>query len=395
MKFNVVIPISVLAMTPLIAFGENEVEINAEIPTIDTQQTHIIGTNDFVTYDVKALEGGDTAVFQGDIILGPAEEVQNYGIPPMELVDENDRRGRSAWSGFEKWPNGVVPYTISSSLPAKDVAGIKEAMRSIESVSKVRFVERTNQKHYVRIIRDKGCYSKIGYERRVQPLSIGKGCGKPGIVAHELLHTLGFFHTHQRADRDKYVTINWGNIRQGMEFNFQKRGSVSTSAGPYDVRSIMHYRAWEFGDGRVTISSKDPSVPNNQIGQRQSLTKHDISALQKMYGANDATTKTYNLDPISKIATKVSVKKSGWQQYVQELSSGYKTLTITTSGGTGDVDLYVRKGTLPNRSSYDCRSRHNGSAESCVINSPAEGKWYIGLYGHRASSGVTVTVKTE
>ena len=35
------------------------------------------------------------------------------------------------------------------------------------------------------------------------------------FVVHELLHGLGFIHTHSRPDRDQYVTIAYQNIRPG------------------------------------------------------------------------------------------------------------------------------------------------------------------------------------
>lgn len=58
-----------------------------------------------------------------------------------------------------------------------------------------------------------------------------------GIVAHELMHAVGFWHEHTRYDRDDFITINWGNILPGMEFNFMKHetNTVSNLRVGYDM----------------------------------------------------------------------------------------------------------------------------------------------------------------
>ena len=61
------------------------------------------------------------------------------------------------------------------------------------------------------------CYSRIGRDPndKEQVISIGFGCERLGTVVHETMHALGFFHEHTRPDRDKYITLDWGNIEQG------------------------------------------------------------------------------------------------------------------------------------------------------------------------------------
>lgn len=71
--------------------------------------------------------------------------------------------------------------------------------------------------------------------------------------------------------------------------------------------------------------------------------------------------------------------------------AGATSLDVTTSGGTGDVDLYVRAASAPTIDDYDCRSWDFGTDESCSIPSPAEGDWYILLDAFEAYSGVTLT----
>ncbi len=76
--------------------------------------------------------------------------------------------------------------------------------------------------------------------------------------------------------------------------------------------------------------------------------------------------------------------------YTVTIPAGRTTLTIASSGGTGDVDLYVKKGSAPTTASYDCRPYLSGNAETCTFNSPAAATYYVKLRGYSAFSGVSL-----
>jgi len=70
--------------------------------------------------------------------------------------------------------------------------------------------------------------------------------------------------------------------------------------------------------------------------------------------------------------------------------TGATSLVVTTSGGTGDLDLYLRQGQAPTESANDCASEGGDNDEVCAVPSPAAGTWYIMLQGFEAYSGVTL-----
>lgn len=62
------------------------------------------------------------------------------------------------------------------------------------------------------------CYSPVGRQYLkpgMQELSIGEGCNSKGIIMHELMHALGFWHEQARSDRDDYLEVFWENIKKG------------------------------------------------------------------------------------------------------------------------------------------------------------------------------------
>lgn len=82
--------------------------------------------------------------------------------------------------------------------------------------------------------------------------------------------------------------------------------------------------------------------------------------------------------------------------------AGKTKLTVTTTGPNNlDLDLLVRKGALPttNNTTFavtaDCYSGGASTNETCVINNPAKGTYYIGLWLFDPYSGVTLTAKYE
>ena len=70
--------------------------------------------------------------------------------------------------------------------------------------------------------------------------------------------------------------------------------------------------------------------------------------------------------------------------------TGATLLAVTTTGGTGDLDLYVRRDQVPTESTYDCQSSGGDNEETCNVDTPAAGTWYIMLQGFEAYSGVTL-----
>lgn len=91
--------------------------------------------------------------------------------------------------------------------------------------------------------------------------------------------------------------------------------------------------------------------------------------------------------PLSGLADRRTGKFVLW---TLDVGAGAPPLTLSTSGGTGDVDLYVRFGAAPTTAQFDVSSVTAGNTESVTIAAPHQGTYYIGLYSHSPYKGVTL-----
>ncbi|WNL44310.1 M4 family metallopeptidase [Dyella sp. BiH032] len=78
------------------------------------------------------------------------------------------------------------------------------------------------------------------------------------------------------------------------------------------------------------------------------------------------------------------------KNYTVAIPAGASNLVISISGGTGDADLYVKFGSAPTTSSYNCRPYLNGNNESCSFSVPSTGTYYVMVRGYTSYSGVTL-----
>lgn len=99
--------------------------------------------------------------------------------------------------------------------------------------------------------------------------------------------------------------------------------------------------------------------------------------------------------PVTSTVNNISVARSTFKYYTVTVPAGKTNLTVNISGGTGDADLYVRRGAQPTTSTYDCRPYKSGSTESCSFTNPVAATYYIGVRAYTAVSGLTLTTSYQ
>ena len=89
--------------------------------------------------------------------------------------------------------------------------------------------------------------------------------------------------------------------------------------------------------------------------------------------------------------TGISVESAGDDTlYYIDVPATADRLSVAISGGIGDADLYLRRGSEPTDTEYQCRPYIGGNIEVCDVENPQSGRWYIRLKAYQAFSEVNL-----
>ncbi len=183
-----------------------------------------------------------------------------------------------------------------------------------------------------------------------------------------------------------------GNVAPTANFSSSVSGLTATfTDSSTDSDGSIASRSWNFGDS-TTSTATNPSKTYSTAGTYNvSLTVTDNG------GATNTVTKSVTVGTSGTVLTN-GVAKTGLGaatgaslNYTMVVPAGATGLKFVTSGGTGDADMYVKFGSAPTDSVYDCRPYASGNAETCNIATAQAGTYYVRLKAYSTFSGVSLT----
>ncbi|MFR9796358.1 collagenase [Streptomyces sp. MS06] len=166
-----------------------------------------------------------------------------------------------------------------------------------------------------------------------------------------------------------------------------------------DSDGTVASRSWNFGDG-TTSTAVDPGKTYAAAGtytveltvtddKGATSTASRTLTLSGGTGTECTGTDTRELGQNCRRSNQ-SATDGNYAYLYLYVPSGTTRLEITTSGGTGDADLYYSYSGWPSTTSYTQRATGAGNNHTLTVTDPPAGAQYISLYAVSGFSGVTV-----
>ena len=268
-----------------------ELVVNRKVPS-GTQRSLPVLTGLWKGKPIQYQVWNGMVVVEGDMILGPVALIGTTSTVTPKAPRSASSQGVTADAiaisyTSNLWPavGGVVqiPYTITGTAPDNLTAAMTQFNN--EFAGFIHLVQQGSQANFVNITVEGGNgegFSDVGMIGGEQSLTCGTGCSVATWL-HELGHTLGLLHEHQRPDRGSYITLNLANADlPNVPGNFTLFTSDSQTIGLFDLASIMEYGAFDLSKaGLPVIESIPAGMP---LSNDSDYSAGDKDGIARLYG---------------------------------------------------------------------------------------------------------------
>ncbi|MEI2453437.1 pre-peptidase C-terminal domain-containing protein [Lysobacter firmicutimachus] len=189
------------------------------------------------------------------------------------------------------------------------------------------------------------------------------------------------------------------NLAPVADFSFTAKDLAVTFADrSVDSDGSIVSRSWSFGDG----TSSTDAAPSRTYAKAGTYTV--TLTVTDNRGVSRSTSKSVTVSaPASSGAslsnrvpvTGISGSMGSYQHWTLLVPPGASRLKFSISGYSGDADLYVKYGSAPTTTSYDCRANLGAGAETCNIPTSQAGTYHVMVNGWSAFSGMSLVGSYE
>lgn len=184
-----------------------------------------------------------------------------------------------------------------------------------------------------------------------------------------------------------------GNTAPTASFNASTSDLTASfdGTGSSDPDGSLTAASWDFGDGNTdggTLTTSHTYASAGTYTVTLTVTDDDgaTDTAQQQVTVSSGPVALTNGVPVSNLSGAAGENL----RFYLDVPAGHENLSFSISGGSGDADLYLRFGSEPTTSNYECRPWRNGNNETCDggdFDTTRNGRYHVLVRGYSGASG--------